>query len=130
MYSYPPPPRPLALRAFYVLLALSRRELHVYALRGALLNDSLGTVRVSIGQLYPLITQLHDEGLIDMLRPKPAGKSGRERVHYRLSKYGELRLKEEFQRLDHAMKIGEVAGLLDNEVPAEIERLLLGLEER
>jgi hypothetical protein len=46
------------------------------------------------------------------------------RLHYRLTSEGRLRLIEEVKRLQHAVKIAESAGLLNDDIPPEIRRLL------
>jgi len=64
------------------------------------------------------------EGLIELVGEKPAGPSSQARMHYQISAEGLLRLKEELHRLHHAVRIGEAAGLLREEVPTDIQRLL------
>lgn len=123
--SWPPPLRPVE---FYILLALARGDAHGYALRAIVRNDSLGSVVVDLAKLYRLIQKLHDEGLIDMLGERPAGPSGKPRMHYGLAKYGAIRLQEEAQRMQHAAKIARAAGYLDNDTPTDIQRMLLALE--
>ncbi len=130
MYPYSHLPKPLKTQEFYILLALCEEEAHAYPLRGRVTNDSLGSVKIPEGTLYPLLQKLH-EGLIDLLGEKPAGKSQKPRLHYGLSPQGALRLKEELKRLNHAIKIGQNAGLMqEDEIPTDIQRALLKLEIR
>jgi DNA-binding PadR family transcriptional regulator len=124
MYPDSPPP-PISVQAFYVLLALSGSELHAYAIKGAVYNCSLGSLNLSTSRLYALVTMLSDEGLIDISGRYPAGKSGKERLHYCISAHGAIRLQEELLRLAHAVKIGTANGLLENKTPTDIQRLLL-----
>jgi DNA-binding PadR family transcriptional regulator len=131
MYPYDHLPKPLKTHEFYVLLALSREEAHAYRLKSRIANDSLGSVKITEGTLYPLLQKLHDEGLIDLLGEKPAGKSRKSRLHYGISPGGVIRLKEELKRLDHAIEIGKNAALMtENELPTDIQRTLLELEIR
>jgi DNA-binding PadR family transcriptional regulator len=117
-------PPPLPNSEFYVLLALSRSELHGYALNGAITNDSLGSIKLNSGSLYRVLGNLLTDGFIQQSAMSPAGKSGRERMHYRLTTEGKLRLEEEASRLRHAVQIADAAGVFDNEVPIEIRRLM------
>jgi DNA-binding PadR family transcriptional regulator len=81
-------------------------------------------VNVQGGALYPLLQKLCDEGLVDMLGEQAAGKSGRARMYYGLAAEGRLRLIEELKRQQHAVRIGEAAGLFDDDTPPDIQRLL------
>ncbi len=125
--SYLPPP--LSIQEFYVLLALSRSELHAYAIIHAVQKDSLGSINLTNGRVYKLVSQLHDIGLIDMISPDPAEQSTKPyskiRVKYSISTNGHIRLQEEMKRLDHAVGIGKATGLLDNPIPTDIQRLIL-----
>lgn len=127
MYPYSYLPAPLSAQAFYALLALSRTELHVYAIRSAILNDSLGSINLAQGRVYALINHLHNEGFVEISGTKPAGKSGKERLHYAISPHGTLRLKDEITRLEHAVKIAQSAGLTQSDIPTDIQRLLLNV---
>ncbi len=60
-----------------------------------------------------------------MVGEKPAGKSGKLRMHYGISGYGMIGLQEESKRLKHAVKIAESVGALENEVLMDIQRMLL-----
>jgi hypothetical protein len=63
-------------------------------------------------------------GLVEEAGMLPAGKSDRERMHYRLTQEGTFRLKEELKRLEHAVEIGREAGLMDDDIPIEIQRII------
>ena len=127
MYPYSHLPKPLRPAEFYILLALAGSPLHGYALKAAIMNNSLGSVVVPDSKLYSIITKLHDEGLIDTVGQKPAGKSGTPRMHYDISDYGKIRLQEESTRLDHAVKTAKLVGALDNQVPTDLQRMLKSL---
>jgi len=129
MYPYSRLAPPLSPHIFYALLALSRTAtLHPYAIRSAVLNDSLGSVDIASGRLYPLITKLTEEGFIDIIGPKPTSKSGKPRMHYAISTHGTLRLKEELTRLNHAIKTAKSAGLLENTLDLDLQRMLLEVQ--
>ncbi len=124
MYPDSPPP-PISVQAFYVLLALSGNELHGYAIKGAVYNCSLGSISLTNSRLYALIDHLHDEALIELSGRHPAGKSGKERLHYTISAHGSICLQEELLRQQHAVEIGKSKGFLNDKTPTDIQRLLL-----
>jgi PadR family transcriptional regulator PadR len=127
MYTYPPLFPALPNQTFYVLLALSRGEAYAYAIGAIAINDSLGTIKMGDGTLYPLLKRMSEDRLIEEAGLQPAGKSGKDRMHYRLTQEGRFCLEEEAKRFRHAVKIAEAAGLLNNPVPTEIRRLLNNL---
>jgi hypothetical protein len=49
-------------------------------------------------------------------------------MRYEISEHGLLRLKEELLRQNHAIKIAEAKGLMENETPIEIQRMLLDVQ--
>jgi PadR family transcriptional regulator, regulatory protein PadR len=128
--STTPLPPPLSAAQFYILLALAREERHGYAIAGATWSNSLGSVLLPSGRLYPTIKRLCSESLIDPAGSLPVGKSGQSRMHYVITHHGRIRLQEELSRMKHAVAIGEHAGLLDDTTPTDIQRLLLELEIR
>ena len=127
MYPSSHLPKPLPPAQYYILLALAKAPSHAYPLKAVAQNSSLGSVKIPANKLYPLLSNMHDEGLIDMLGEKPAGKSGHTRMHYGISDYGKIRLQEESQRLEHALKIAETVGALTNPLPTDLQRVLKSL---
>ena len=126
MYPYVSSPKPLSHQAFYALLVLARTELHAYAVRDAIINDSLGSVRLSTGRLYALIQDLHEQGFIELTGQQSTNASGILRRHYQTSELGLIRLQEEFTRLNHAVEIGQSHQLCNDEA-TELRRLRLSL---
>jgi DNA-binding PadR family transcriptional regulator len=124
MYPWTHLPPPLSTREFYILFALARQESRAYRLKGEIEKDSLGSLKISDGTIYPLLVKLHDEGLIDL-----ADGSNRQHRRYSISEGGRIRLREELQRLNHVVKVSESAGLLENEMPTDIARLLLEVQK-
>lgn len=124
MYPYAHSKKPLNPVEFYAMLGLVRVDLHAYALKSSICNNSLGAVTIDDSRLYRIITKLHDAGLIEMAGEQPAGISGKPRMHYSISAEGLIRLKEELQRLQHAVSTAEHAGLLADETPLDIQRML------
>ena len=117
--------KPLSPGEFYLLFALSMKEGYAYSLRGRIANLSQGSVDMTSGTLLPLLKRMHDLGFIDLTGMKAAGKSGIPRRHYGLSDYGVIRVKEELVRLRHAVRTADNAGLFDDEMPLEIQKLML-----
>ena len=122
-----PSPAALSVQEFYTLFVLYLGEGHAYNLRSRVIDVSLGSVRIAGGTLYPLLSRLNTRGYISMLGDKPAGVSGTPRRQYGITPAGTVRLKEEVKRLSHAVKIAEHNHLLDDEIPLDIQKLLLEL---
>ena len=129
MYPYSYLPKPLSTQILYILLALARSDLHPYAIKGAVFNDSLGAVVLDRGRVYRLVEELHGQGLIDLTSTQLARKGTVPRKNYRISEAGTIRLKEEISRLGHLMKIAENAGLTETGIPLDIQKLLLKLKD-
>lgn len=123
MNYFSPVPAPLSAQEFYVLLTLNADESHGYDLVGRIYNVSLGSVKLAGGTLYPLLKRLCAMGWIEQLESKPAGKSGKLRVHYGISELGVIRLKEELIRLEHALKVADFYHLLVNDEPLELAKI-------
>jgi len=127
MYPYSHLPKPLPPAQYYILLALTIESSHAYPLKASVQNNSLGSVKIPTNKLYPTLQTMHDEGLIDILGEKPSGKSGKSHIHYGIAEYGRIRLQEESERLEHAVKIDRNTGALHNQVPTDIQRMLKSL---
>ena len=125
MYPWTHLPPPLSIREFYILFALARHKSHAYKLKGEIEKDSLGSLKISDGTIYPLLVKLHGEGFIEL-----ADGSTKKHRRYGISESGSIRLREELQRLNHIVKVSESAGMLENEVPPDIARLLLDAQTR
>jgi DNA-binding PadR family transcriptional regulator len=119
-----PLPPPLTHASFYVLLALAHGQAHGYAIGAIAHNHSLSSLPMPDGKVYPLLKKLLGIGLIEEAGLQPTDKSTGDKMYYRLTKAGEFRLKEEFQRLQHAIEIADRANLINNEVPIEIQKML------
>lgn len=109
---------------FYILLALLREDLHIYAIYGAVGASSMGTVRMSQTRAYTAISQLVSLGLAEEAGWAAAGKQERPRMTYRITPEGRLRLKDDLKRMRYAVEIGDSAGMLNDELPSDIQQLL------
>ncbi len=114
---------------FYILLALSKRELHRYALKSVIWKDSLGSLNVRTEKIYLAAEKLENEALIELVDKRPVGKQNKPRLIYGLTPHGHLRLREEFIRLNHAVEIMKNAGFGEPQsVDFDLQRVLLDLE--
>lgn len=125
MYPWTHLPSPLSPQEFHVLLALAHGQSHAYKLKSQIMNDSLGSLKITDSTLYPLLARLHGEGLVDLVSLQPVGKSGKSRKHYSLSEEGIICLREELTRFRHVMKMNESLRILEDETPPDIARMLL-----
>jgi DNA-binding PadR family transcriptional regulator len=118
-----PFPSPLTAQAFYVLLCLVRGDRHPYRIGAVAYNDSLGSVKMPNGTLYPLLERLSSESLIEIGSMGPTNGTGKVVIHYTITHHGVLRLKEELARMEHAVEIGRAAGPFEDTRPLDIQRL-------
>ncbi len=128
MYPYSDLPEPLSPLALYILLALSQSESHGYTLMASARNNSLGSVNVKSGLLYPLLKKMVDKGLIEKAGHHPTGRSGETRLYYRITNSGLTRLRGELKRLKRAVEIGEAQGHFNDELPADLRDLIESLK--
>ncbi len=115
---------PLSQPVFYVLLALMRREMHAYAILSVIWDSSLHEVTMPAGTLYPLLKRLIEAGLVESTGFKTTLKSDTPRRHYALTELGRILLKGELRRLRHAVKSGEAAGMFEDELPLDLQKML------
>ena len=86
---------------YHVLLALAGGPLYGYAIKGAVANESDGTLTPRAGTLYRVIARLVSDGLLVETDPKgqlPA-HPGHERRYYALTREGRTALAAEASRL-------------------------------
>jgi DNA-binding PadR family transcriptional regulator len=79
---------PMTAQEFHVLLALYLEGSHIYSLKGAVFNQSRGSIVLEDGTLYPLVKRMEKQALIDNLGKRPSGKSGKRRNYYGISEDG------------------------------------------
>lgn len=131
-------PKPLTHARFYILLALATNPpLHGYALAANIHNASLGSLKVKDGSLYPLLSRMCSENLIERINgeeaiaPK-APVSYQITARYHITNHGRFTLKTDLKRLEHALKIAKANNLETGpqELPIEIQRLILQIRSR
>lgn len=88
---------PLTPLSLSVLMALSRGNLHGYAIRQAVESDP-GSGKVGTSSLYAALTRLAEEGLIETASPPHVGADNRRR-YYRITDAGEAVTRAEVLRM-------------------------------
>ena len=103
---------PLKPALYLILLALSDRDLHGYALKKEIVRRTDGRVKLGAGTLYRSIRQLVDLGLIEESdrRPDPALDDER-RSYYRLTDFGRQAAHAETERLADLVRIARSSRL-------------------
>jgi DNA-binding PadR family transcriptional regulator len=98
--------KPLTPAVFHILLALSRDELHGYAIMKQVESDSQRRVAMGAGTLYGSLRRMLDAGLIreSDKRVDPAIDDER-RIYYAISAEGRDALDTELARYEHLVGI-------------------------
>jgi DNA-binding PadR family transcriptional regulator len=109
---------------FYILLALSHKSLHGYAIGAVASNHSLRSINLKPGALYPLLKKMNSTNLIEKAGIHATGPSGQERLHYRITSEGRYRVKHELLRYRHTIKVGETLGYFKDDLPPDLRRIL------
>jgi DNA-binding PadR family transcriptional regulator len=90
---------PLSESAFLILLSLSERPLHGYAILGKVLELSEGRLDLSTGTLYGALKRFSEASWIERIDSGEADETGRPRKEYRLTGEGETLLRAETARM-------------------------------
>ena len=108
-----PLPVPISAVDFHVLLVLENEDLYGYAIMKAVEAQSRGSVSPEIGSLYRVLGRLMDTGLVvelDGSNDTSGPHRGRPRRYYRITRQGRGALRDEADRLEHAVRLAR--GLL------------------
>ena len=92
-------PRPLKPQYFQILLSLSQRDLHGYAIQRAVLEQTDEHVRLWPAMLYRSLAKLGDAELIRQADPPVDEPEDERRQYYALTERGRVRLREEAEML-------------------------------
>lgn len=105
-----PRPAPLSPATYQILLSLTSRDRHGYAILKAVERQTGGAVSLGPGTLYAAIRRLEDEGLIaeSDWRPDPDLDDERRR-YYRLTTAGRAALVAETERLQATVRMAKLA---------------------
>lgn len=97
---------PLSVPVFQILLSLSDRDLHGYAIIRDIRDRTDGEVELTASTLYAAIKRLLDGGLVEELdtRPGPEDDDPRRR-YYRITPHGIDVARLETARLERALKM-------------------------
>ncbi len=95
---------PLTPLEFHVLLALSWRHDHAYALAHRITKDTQDDWRVSTNGIRRTLTRFTEFGWVEPLNYKPPGH--KQAQPYRLTSAGEHQLNYEFNRLEWLISVG------------------------
>ena len=92
-------PRPLKPQWFQILLALSGKDLHGYAIQRAVLDQTDGHIRLWPAMLYRSLGKLEDHDLIEQVDPPAEEPADERRLYYAITAGGRARLTEEAEML-------------------------------
>ena len=92
-------PRPLKPQYFQILLALSGRDLHGYAIQRAVLEQTDEQVRLWPAMLYRSLAKLEAADLIRQSAAPADEPEDERRQYYAVTEQGRVRLKEEAEML-------------------------------
>jgi len=103
---------PLPPATFHILLALTDRDLHGYAIIQDVEERTGGELRLSPGTLYRSIQRMLEQGLIvePRRRPAPALDDERRR-YYSITPFGLAVARAEMRRLTRLVKLARARGL-------------------
>ena len=93
------PPSPLSDPVLHILLALSDRPRHGYAIAAEIEKRTEGVVRLGTGTLYTALKRMRSEGLIEETDDPDDPDDARGRRTYTLTRRGKSTLAEQSQRL-------------------------------
>lgn len=95
-------------QVFHILLALSGRDLHGYAIIAEIASRTDGEVMLTASTLYAALRRLLDSGLIEELADRP-DKDDPRRRYYRLTEKGAAAGRAEAARLDALTSLARAA---------------------
>lgn len=96
--------KPINRQTYYILLALSSRDLHGSGIARSVLEETEGDLKLWPATLYGTLELLTREGLIEELASEERPAESERRRYYRISREGERRLAEETERLARLVK--------------------------
>lgn len=95
-----PSENPLTESTYFILLSLSPKPKHGYAVMKDVRELSESRVVLSTGTLYGALKRLLDQGWIERLEETDPKGNARDRKVYKLSQHGRRVLKDEIARLN------------------------------
>jgi DNA-binding PadR family transcriptional regulator len=107
---------PLSESTFQMLLALSDRERHGYAIMHEVEIRTAGRVRLGAGTLYGALKRLVADGLVEEAGERADSPGDERRRYYRLSTLGRAVARAEARRLVSAVRLARDLRLISPEV--------------
>ena len=107
---------PLSESTFQVLLALSDRERHGYAIMNEVEIRTAGRVRLGAGTLYGALKRLVAGGLVEEAGERTDSPGDERRRYYRLSTLGRAVARAEARRLASAVRLARDLRLINPDV--------------
>ena len=98
---------PLTETTFFILLSLSPKPKHGYAMMKDVESLSEGRIRLSTGTLYGAIKRLLEKGWIKRVEDPNADENRRGRKAYVLTQYGKRILNTEVDRLQDLVETAQ-----------------------
>ena len=109
-----PTEAPLTEPTYFILLSLSPKPKHGYAIMKDVKELSKSRVILSTGTLYGVLKRLLDQGWIVRLEEPNSNDTIRDRKVYKLSEHGQRALKDEIKRLQNLLVVAERRVLADH----------------
>lgn len=98
--------QPLTPAVLHILLALSTRDLHGYAIMKQVEQDSGGEVPMGPGTLYGSLNRMMKAGLVTESSRQPAPElEDARRIYYRITAEGKKALAVELHRLEQIVAL-------------------------
>ena len=107
---------PLSESTFHVLLALSDRERHGYAIMNEVEIRTAGRLRLGAGTLYGALKRLVADGLVEEAGERTDSPGDERRRYYRLSTLGRAVARAEARRLASAVRLARDLRLINPDV--------------
>jgi DNA-binding PadR family transcriptional regulator len=105
---------PLTETTYFILLSLSARPMHGYAIMKDVEALSGGRVALGTGTLYGALKRLLDQGWIDRTDDPDPNDTARDRKVYTLTRRGRTVLKAEIARLESLLSAAELRAAAEN----------------
>lgn len=112
---------PLTPIVFHILVALSERPLHGYAIMQAVEEAAGSRLATGPGTVYGALSRLEESGLVrevsarELEEPPASTGRGRPRRYFRLTDEGSEALRAEALRLDHLVHVVRAKKILPDE---------------
>ena len=109
----PKHPMPLSVPVYQILLSLSDRELHGYAVIMDIRERTAGEVSLTASTLYGAVKRMLGASMIGELNERPAPElDDQRRRYYAITSFGRKTLREEALRLERALGQAEQKDIL------------------